>query len=94
MAKNNQLQFDFDSMNKYLTGIHKTEVQEQIDNTIQAVFGNRKKFMKQLKSYQDGFYDNLGKDGEDKLGKFVKRSSIVLNDEDSDDSVLRMKKRL
>lgn len=58
---------------------------------MQAVFGNRKKFMKQLKSYQDNFYDNLGKT--DALGNKVKRSSIIVNsDEDSDDSISRLRK--
>ena len=96
MSKNNQLEYDFSGMNKYLTGVHKTEVQTQIDKTILAVLGERKKYMKLLKGHSDDFYTKFNMvTSRPRLAQSIKieRAEIVVkSDADSDDSVSRLQR--
>ena len=75
-------------------------MQAQIDETLQAVLGDRKKYMKLLKNYSTDFYKNLGRetpsDGEFIIPKNFRQTVIQLdsNDEESDNSIERMKRHL
>lgn len=50
-ARHNEIEYEFSNMKKFIAGGHKQEIQNQIDSTIQAVLGDRKKYMKLLKEH-------------------------------------------
>jgi len=50
-ARHNEIMFEFKNMKEYMVNSMKAEVQAQIDATFQAVFGDRKKYMRLLKDF-------------------------------------------